>query len=166
MSPPSVDHVQGGRRAVRWPGLGLANVVTGALRYCPTNSLLGIDHTRGREFLHLQHEAHARAIAGMDDAAVDLERARHVGRAEEELRRVAAAERRVSSALVALIDASSNADSWKAPQRLGEAALLLAHDQPDEAQKLVEMLPDGKHKRQIERKMAAKERVAPRPFFW
>ena len=46
----------GSRRvgAWRWPLLllGLANVVTAAMRSCPVNTLLGIDNTRGREWIH------------------------------------------------------------------------------------------------------------------
>ncbi len=38
----------------RWllGAIGVANVVTAATRYCPTNTLLGVDNTRGHELLH------------------------------------------------------------------------------------------------------------------
>ena len=31
---------------------GVSNVVAGALRHCPTHTLLGTDNTKGRELLH------------------------------------------------------------------------------------------------------------------
>jgi hypothetical protein len=38
----------------RWPlGIwGVANVTVAIMRYCPSNALLGIDNTKGDEFLH------------------------------------------------------------------------------------------------------------------
>ncbi len=38
----------------RWlvGGLGLMNLATAWARACPTNALLGIDNTRGKELLH------------------------------------------------------------------------------------------------------------------
>lgn len=38
----------------RWlfGAIGVTNVATAALTYCPTNALLGIDNTRGREVMH------------------------------------------------------------------------------------------------------------------
>jgi hypothetical protein len=31
---------------------GLANIITGLTRYCPSNQLTGIDNTEGSEFVH------------------------------------------------------------------------------------------------------------------
>jgi len=38
----------------RWllGALGVMNVVTATTRYCPTNRLVGIDNTKGRELVH------------------------------------------------------------------------------------------------------------------
>jgi hypothetical protein len=46
----------------RWlvGAIGLANVVLGAKRYCPTNALLGIDNTRGEEMFHFTGGGRAR----------------------------------------------------------------------------------------------------------
>jgi hypothetical protein len=50
--------------ATRWllGGLGLANVVMGSIRYCPTNALLGIDNTRGKEMLHFRAGGRGRKL--------------------------------------------------------------------------------------------------------
>jgi hypothetical protein len=33
---------------------GVANIMTGLTRYCPSNHLLGIDNTRGEELVHFE----------------------------------------------------------------------------------------------------------------
>jgi hypothetical protein len=43
---------------------------------------------------------------------------------------------------------------------------MLADKHPAEAQQVLQALPDGKHKRQLERKMAAREFSVPPPFSW
>lgn len=41
-------------RGWRWAlgAWGMANIVTGLTRYCPSNQLTGIDNTRGSELVH------------------------------------------------------------------------------------------------------------------
>ncbi len=37
---------------------GMANILTAATRYCPSNQLTGIDNTRGNKFVHLDESLH------------------------------------------------------------------------------------------------------------
>jgi hypothetical protein len=40
------------RRSWALAAMGVVNLATAATRYCPGNSLLGIDNTRGKEWVH------------------------------------------------------------------------------------------------------------------
>ena len=47
-------------RAWRWllGAWGLANIGTALTRYCPSNTLTGIDNTKGNEFVHFDESLH------------------------------------------------------------------------------------------------------------
>ena len=68
--------------------------------------------------------------------------------------------------LTALLAACHEADSWKAPRLLAHIALIVATHDPAGAQAIVATLPDGRHKRQTLRRLAAGETRTPRPFSW
>jgi hypothetical protein len=69
-------------------------------------------------------------------------------------------------ALDALVNACQSANSWKAGDRLQEAALMLAADYPAESEQVIRAMPEGKYKRQAIEKRAASGGRPPRPFFW
>ena len=47
-------------RTWRWMlgAWGLANIATAITRYCPSNTLTGIDNTNGNEFVHFDESLH------------------------------------------------------------------------------------------------------------
>jgi hypothetical protein len=69
--------------------------------------------------------------------------------------------------LKALVDACQAADSWKAGDRLREAAVMLAFAKDKtSADEVIQSMPDGKHKRQAMQRIADSLRCEPRQFFW
>lgn len=68
--------------------------------------------------------------------------------------------------LEGLIAACQRAKSWRAGDRLREAALMLAADHPADAERVIEAMPEGKYKRQVKQRMASAQHRTPRPFFW
>jgi hypothetical protein len=68
--------------------------------------------------------------------------------------------------LDALIAAGRAANSWKAGERLRDAALMVAPEHPAEAALVVDAMPEGKYRRQTERRMEAGEYLRPREFFF
>ena len=66
----------------------------------------------------------------------------------------------------ALVTACRDARSWRAGRTLRDVALMLAADDPAEAARVVGVLPERRHRRQVARRLAAGERHSPRPFFW
>ena len=65
-----------------------------------------------------------------------------------------------------LVEACREADSWKGPDRLCQVTLMLALTSPLEAEQIVTSMPDGRHKRQVTRRIAAGQYQSPRKFFW
>jgi hypothetical protein len=69
-------------------------------------------------------------------------------------------------ALAALVLACQAAKSWRAGRTLVDAALVLAADDPDAAARsAAATLPGGRHRRQVERRLAAGEQRSVRAFF-
>jgi hypothetical protein len=70
--------------------------------------------------------------------------------------------------LDALLEAGAAARSWKAGDRLREAAVMLHRDFPEQAARVIAAMPEGKYKRQAVRRTSAtcKTFRGPRPFFW
>jgi hypothetical protein len=66
--------------------------------------------------------------------------------------------------LVALIQACSMAHSWKAGAHLRDAAGMLQSNYPEEVEKILSAMPDGKYKRQA-LSGTADGGTMPRPFF-
>lgn len=71
--------------------------------------------------------------------------------------------RRVQTALV---EACGEESSWRAGRTFRDVALLVAADDPAEAERMVESFRPGRHRRQAARLLAAGERRPPRRFFW
>jgi len=65
-----------------------------------------------------------------------------------------------------LVEACQEADRWKSPDTLVQVILMLALNSPLEAEQLVVSMPDGRHKRQVKRRIAAGQYQSPRTFFW
>jgi hypothetical protein len=69
------------------------------------------------------------------------------------------------SAVAHLVAATRTASSWKVPGVLRDLVLMLAGSGRDFGPTLANM-PEGKHRRQAENRLAAKEFMKPRDFFW
>ena len=65
-----------------------------------------------------------------------------------------------------LVAACMVADSWKAGDRLAWAAAILASDDVEEALGLVDILREGRLKRQARRRIEAGSFQTARIFFW
>ncbi len=63
----------------------------------------------------------------------------------------------------ALLEACASADSWKVPRCLARTAVILAGS-PAESNRVLAVMPEGRHKRSARREIAAGGR-APRSFF-
>lgn len=69
--------------------------------------------------------------------------------------------------LRALVDACQAAVSWKAGDRLSEAAVMLAFaNDKVGVDEVIQSMPDGKRKRQAMQRIADRLRREPRRFFW
>jgi hypothetical protein len=70
-----------------------------------------------------------------------------------------------SGAIGHLVAAARTASSWKAPVVLRDVILMMAGTDRDFRPTLANM-PEGKHRRQVQRCLEAKRFMTPRPFFW
>lgn len=65
-----------------------------------------------------------------------------------------------------LVAACQSAASWRAGSTLRDVALMLARDDPREARRITEQMPDGPYKQQTQRQLDEGQTSTPRPFFW
>jgi len=69
--------------------------------------------------------------------------------------------------LPSLISACAKADSWRSPDTLREAAIMLAFGGHRlEADEVLDAMPVGKHRRQAINRIVRRQRREPYPFFW
>lgn len=67
--------------------------------------------------------------------------------------------------LDALLRECEQMNSWKRPRILGAIALVFAIDEPNRADKIVDMIGDGRKSRQVRREIAARTWIGPHEFF-
>jgi hypothetical protein len=65
-----------------------------------------------------------------------------------------------------LVSACQAAKSWKAGRTLRDVIAILLSENKDEAQKLIQSMPDSSYKRQAEKVLVAGAPESSRPFFW
>ncbi len=65
-----------------------------------------------------------------------------------------------------LITACQEAPSWQAGRTFQDAILMMATDDATAAQRLIEQMPEGRYKRQAQRRLGEGQSLKPRPFFW
>jgi hypothetical protein len=67
---------------------------------------------------------------------------------------------------VSLVAASSPLLSWRQGRNLRDALLMIAGDYPQLAEMVLDEVADDRLNRHIRRRLAAREFIKPRPFFW
>ena len=65
-----------------------------------------------------------------------------------------------------MLDAAEQADSWKAAYVLRDLVLMLRTDFDGDPGQLVELVPEGKYRRQAARRLQNGRTIGPRMFFW
>jgi len=65
-----------------------------------------------------------------------------------------------------LVSACQTTVSWQAGYTLRDVVRMLASEDPGEARRILEQMPEGKHKRQAQRQLEGGQTMTPRSFFW
>lgn len=65
-----------------------------------------------------------------------------------------------------LVAACQAASSWQSGCTWRDVVLMLAPEDPGEARRILEQMPEGRYKRQAERRLQAGEIMTARSFFW